>query len=37
MVSRTGSHPIDRGHGLGPVLVPSMIAHFTRTTEVLLP
>ena len=27
----------DRGHGLGPVLTPSMIAHFTRTVEVLLP
>jgi LmbE family N-acetylglucosaminyl deacetylase len=27
----------DRGHGLGPVLSPGMIAHFTRATEVLLP
>jgi LmbE family N-acetylglucosaminyl deacetylase len=27
----------DRGHGLGPVLTPGMIAHFTRTMEVLLP
>jgi LmbE family N-acetylglucosaminyl deacetylase len=27
----------DRGHGLGPVLTPGMIAHFTRPTEVLLP
>jgi LmbE family N-acetylglucosaminyl deacetylase len=27
----------DRGHGLGPVLPPGMIAHFTRTVEVLLP
>jgi LmbE family N-acetylglucosaminyl deacetylase len=27
----------DRGHGLGPVLSPDMIAHFTRTMEVLLP
>jgi LmbE family N-acetylglucosaminyl deacetylase len=27
----------DRGHGLGPALTPSMIAHFTRTVEVLLP
>jgi len=27
----------DRGHGLGPVLTPAMIAHFTRTVEVLLP
>jgi LmbE family N-acetylglucosaminyl deacetylase len=26
----------DRGHGLGPVLSPEMIAHFTRTTEVLI-
>ncbi|MGH3278476.1 MAG: PIG-L deacetylase family protein [Trebonia sp.] len=25
----------DRGHGLGPVLSPSMIAHFTRPMEVL--
>ena len=27
----------DRGHGLGPVLAPGMIAHFTRAMEVLLP
>jgi LmbE family N-acetylglucosaminyl deacetylase len=27
----------DRGGGLGPVLPESMIAHFTRATEVLLP
>jgi LmbE family N-acetylglucosaminyl deacetylase len=27
----------DRGHGLGPVLTPGMIAHFTRAMEVLLP
>ncbi|HEX4088616.1 MAG TPA: PIG-L family deacetylase [Trebonia sp.] len=27
----------DRGHGLGPVLSPGVIAHFTRTVEVLLP
>ena len=27
----------DRGHGLGPVLPPGMIAHFTRAMEVLLP
>lgn len=27
----------DRGDGLGPVLPESMIAHFTRATEVLLP
>jgi LmbE family N-acetylglucosaminyl deacetylase len=26
----------DRGHGLGPVLPPGMVAHFTRTMEVLL-
>ena len=25
----------DRGHGLGPVLSPGMIAHFTRPVEVL--
>jgi LmbE family N-acetylglucosaminyl deacetylase len=27
----------DRGGGLGPVLAPAMIAHFTRPMEVLLP
>jgi LmbE family N-acetylglucosaminyl deacetylase len=27
----------DRGGGLGPVLAPAMIAHFTRALEVLLP
>jgi LmbE family N-acetylglucosaminyl deacetylase len=27
----------DRGHGLGPVLAPGIIAHFTRAVEVLLP
>jgi LmbE family N-acetylglucosaminyl deacetylase len=27
----------DRGGGLGPVLTPAMIAHFTRAMEVLLP
>jgi len=27
----------DRGHGLGPVLAPGVLAHFTRTVEVLLP
>lgn len=27
----------DRGHGLGPVLTPGVIAHFTRSMEVLLP
>ena len=32
-----GSQTEDRGHGLGPVLTPGMIAHFTRTVEVLLP
>lgn len=26
----------DRGHGLGPVLSPGVIAHFTRSMEVLL-
>jgi LmbE family N-acetylglucosaminyl deacetylase len=26
----------DRGHGLGPVLSPGMLAHFARTMEVLL-
>ena len=26
----------DRGHGLGPVLTPGVIAHFTRAMEVLL-
>ena len=32
-----GSQIEDRGHGLGPVLAPGIIAHFTRTVEVLLP
>jgi LmbE family N-acetylglucosaminyl deacetylase len=27
----------DRGHGLGPVLAPGVLAHFTRPVEVLLP
>jgi LmbE family N-acetylglucosaminyl deacetylase len=27
----------DRGHGLGPVLSPGVLAHFTRNVEVLLP
>jgi len=27
----------DRGHGLGPVLTPGVIAHFTRAMEVLFP
>jgi LmbE family N-acetylglucosaminyl deacetylase len=27
----------DRGHGLGPVLTPGVLAHFTRPMEVLLP
>jgi LmbE family N-acetylglucosaminyl deacetylase len=31
------SQTTDRGHDLGPVLTPDMIAHFTRTVEVLLP
>jgi hypothetical protein len=26
----------DRGHGLGPVLSPGVIAYFTRAMEVLL-
>jgi LmbE family N-acetylglucosaminyl deacetylase len=30
------SQTSDRGHGLGPVLSPAMVAHFTRTIEVLL-
>jgi LmbE family N-acetylglucosaminyl deacetylase len=30
------SQTSDRGHGLGPVLSPGMIAHFTRNIEVLL-
>jgi LmbE family N-acetylglucosaminyl deacetylase len=30
------SQTTDRGHGLGPVLTPGIIAHFTRATEVLL-
>ena len=29
------SQTTDRGHGLGPVLSPGMIAHFTRPVEVL--
>jgi LmbE family N-acetylglucosaminyl deacetylase len=32
-----GSQTEDRGHGLGPVLSPGILAHFTRTVEVLLP
>jgi LmbE family N-acetylglucosaminyl deacetylase len=32
-----GSQTEDRGRGLGPVLTPGMIAHFTRAMEVLLP
>ena len=35
-ISCFGSQTQDRGHGLGPVLAPGMIAHFTRTIEVLL-
>ncbi|MBO0819899.1 MAG: PIG-L family deacetylase, partial [Nocardiopsaceae bacterium] len=30
------SQTADRGGGLGPVLSPGMIAHFTRAMEVLL-
>jgi LmbE family N-acetylglucosaminyl deacetylase len=29
------SQTTDRGHGLGPVLTPGMIAHFTRAMEVM--
>jgi LmbE family N-acetylglucosaminyl deacetylase len=29
------SQTTDRGHGLGPVLTPGVIAHFTRSMEVL--
>ena len=29
------SQTTDRGHGLGPVLTPGMIAHFTRAMEVV--
>jgi LmbE family N-acetylglucosaminyl deacetylase len=29
------SQTTDRGHGLGPVLTPGMIAHFTRAIEVM--
>jgi len=36
-ITRFASQTEDRGHGLGPVLAPGMIAHFTRTMEVLLP
>jgi LmbE family N-acetylglucosaminyl deacetylase len=32
-----GSQLEDRGHGLGPVLAPGVLAHFTRAMEVLLP
>jgi LmbE family N-acetylglucosaminyl deacetylase len=35
-ISCFASQTSDRGHGLGPVLAPGMIAHFTRATEVLL-
>ncbi len=35
-ISCFASQTEDRGHGLGPVLSPGMIAHFTRTVEVLL-
>jgi LmbE family N-acetylglucosaminyl deacetylase len=34
-ISCFASQTTDRGHGLGPVLSPGMIAHFTRTMEVL--
>jgi LmbE family N-acetylglucosaminyl deacetylase len=36
-ISRFASQTEDRGHGLGPVLAPGVIAHFTRAMEVLLP
>jgi LmbE family N-acetylglucosaminyl deacetylase len=36
-ISCFASQAEDRGHGLGPVLSPGMIAHFTRPVEVLLP
>jgi LmbE family N-acetylglucosaminyl deacetylase len=36
-IRRFASQTEDRGHGLGPVLAPGVIAHFTRTMEVLLP
>jgi LmbE family N-acetylglucosaminyl deacetylase len=36
-ISCFASQTEDRGRGLGPVLTPGMIAHFTRTMEVLLP
>jgi len=36
-ISCFASQTEDRGHGLGPVLSPGMIAHFTRPMEVLLP
>jgi LmbE family N-acetylglucosaminyl deacetylase len=35
-ISCFASQTRDRGHGLGPVLTPGMIAHFTRAMEVLL-
>jgi len=35
-ISCFSSQTQDRGNGLGPVLSPGMIAHFTRTMEVLL-
>ncbi len=34
-ISCFASQTTDRGHGLGPVLSPGMIAHFTRAMEVL--
>jgi LmbE family N-acetylglucosaminyl deacetylase len=34
-ISCFASQTTDRGHGLGPVLTPGMIAHFTRAMEVL--
>ena len=34
-ISCFASQTTDRGHGLGPVLTPGVIAHFTRSMEVL--
>jgi hypothetical protein len=34
-ISCFASQTTARGHGLGPVLTPGMIAHFTRAMEVL--
>jgi hypothetical protein len=34
-ITRFASQTQDRGHGLGPVLAPGDVAHFTRGMEVL--